>query len=115
MESEEELVQHVVEIDNYTEVTLKIPKRLSVMALKGLLTKANKMFNIAEVPIEAPMRRRRNGGSNKLPPEAVEMLMKAKKNHTPFAKMCEKLKAEFGIVLSVEQLRRKVYYLQHNV
>jgi hypothetical protein len=43
------------------------------------------------------------------------MLMKAKKNHTPFAKMCERLKAEFGIELSVEQIRRKVYYLQNNV
>lgn len=113
---ENELVPHIVEIDNYTEVTLKIPKRLSVMALKGLLTKANKMFNIAEVPIDAaPLKRRRNGGKNKLPQEAIDMLFKAKKNHTPFAKMCERLKAEFGIELSVEQLRRRVYYLQNNV
>lgn len=54
MESEsetEELVEHTIEIDKYTQLTLKIPKVMSAMDLKGLMVKANKIFNVSEVSI----------------------------------------------------------------
>jgi hypothetical protein len=47
----EELVDHKVVIDDHVEVTLKIPKVMSALELKGLTTKATKLFNLAEVPI----------------------------------------------------------------
>ena len=48
---EEELVEHIVDIDQYVSVTLKIPKVMTALELKGLTMKANKLFNLAEVPI----------------------------------------------------------------
>lgn len=48
-----ELVDHKVEIDKYTELTLKIPKVMTALELKALTVKANKIFNLSEVPLVA--------------------------------------------------------------
>lgn len=50
-EESEDIVEHIVEIDSYVSVTIKIPKRLSAIDLKALMAKANKMFNLSETPI----------------------------------------------------------------
>ena len=50
---EPELLEHIVDIDKFMEVRLKIPKRLNALELKALMSKANKMFNLADVPIVA--------------------------------------------------------------
>jgi len=41
--------EHVVEIDKYISMHLIIPKKLSIIELKGLTTKVNKLFNMAAV------------------------------------------------------------------
>ena len=50
-EDNEGMVEHKVEIDEYVSVTLKIPKVLTAIELKALMYKANKLFNLAEVPL----------------------------------------------------------------
>lgn len=49
---------HIVEIDRYTEVTLKIPKRLDAIELKALCAKATKLFNMAEVVVNPNIQRK---------------------------------------------------------
>lgn len=48
-----DMVEHTVEIDEYISATIKIPKKLTAIELKALMVKANKLFNLAEVPIVA--------------------------------------------------------------
>ena len=50
---EKDFVEHEVEIDDYITATLKIPKVMTAMDLKSLMVKANKLFNLSEVPIVA--------------------------------------------------------------
>lgn len=50
-DDEVELLEHTIYIDEYLEARLKIPKQLTALDLKALMSKANKMFNLAEVPI----------------------------------------------------------------
>lgn len=52
MENEQtEIIEHIVEIDNYLSATLKIPKKLTAIELKALMMKANKLFNLSETPL----------------------------------------------------------------
>lgn len=44
-----ELMMHFIEVDEYTTIQLSIPKRLSAADLKGLMMKANKIFNISDM------------------------------------------------------------------
>ena len=60
----EDKIEHIVEIDEYTEVKLKIPERLTPIELKALMHKTNKLFNLAEVPIKKPKVGRPNGNSD---------------------------------------------------
>jgi len=57
MEEHEERIEHKIVIDQYTEVTLKIPKTLTAMGLKALMMKANKLFNLSE--IQEPVQKRK--------------------------------------------------------
>ena len=56
-EDEQELIEHTVEIDEYVSATIRIPKVLTAIDLKALMYKANKLFNIAEVPLVAVKKR----------------------------------------------------------
>ena len=51
-----EILTHYIKVDDYTELVLKIPKVLTAIELKALMVKANKIFNISEVPmrVETP-------------------------------------------------------------
>lgn len=51
MTDERDLVEHTIEIDEYASAVLKIPKQLTAMDLKALMHKANKLFNLAEIPL----------------------------------------------------------------
>lgn len=42
---------HNIKIDDYTELTLKIPEVMTPIELKALMYKANKIFNLSDVPI----------------------------------------------------------------
>jgi hypothetical protein len=46
-----EMFEHIVEVDPMIEVRMKIPKRITALELKALMSKATKLFNLAEVPI----------------------------------------------------------------
>ena len=46
-----ELIEHIVEIDKYMNVNIKIPKILTAMEFKALTSKADKLFKLADVPI----------------------------------------------------------------
>ncbi len=46
-----ELIDHKIKIDEYTELTLKIPDVMTPIELKALMYKANKIFNLSDVPI----------------------------------------------------------------
>lgn len=50
---EEELIDHFIELDRYVQVTLRIPKNLNALELKGITDKAQKLYKIAEIPLEA--------------------------------------------------------------
>lgn len=52
-EEENELIEHKIEIDEYVSATLRIPKVLTAIELKALMIKANKLFNLADVPLAA--------------------------------------------------------------
>ncbi len=51
-EQYDELIEHIVEIDDYISVIIKIPKRLDALKMKALMMKTNKLFNLSEVPIQ---------------------------------------------------------------
>lgn len=63
MEENNDVVQHKVVLSEYVEVTLKIPKILDVMAFKGLMDQANKMFKLAEVPLQAGTQQKNSSNS----------------------------------------------------
>ena len=46
-----EVVEHIVVVDEYISAILKIPKELSALDLKALMVKSNKLLNLAEVRI----------------------------------------------------------------
>ncbi len=43
--------EHIVEVSSHIEVKLKIPKRLTAMALKGLMLQSSKLMNLSEITI----------------------------------------------------------------
>lgn len=51
MVDERELIEHRIEIDEYASAILRIPKVLTAIDLKSLMNKANKLFNLAEIPL----------------------------------------------------------------
>lgn len=51
MTKNNETYDHIIEIDQYTELILKIPKKMNAVELKGLCTKATKLFNMSEIPL----------------------------------------------------------------
>jgi len=48
---EKEVVEHLIKIDEFLTVTIKIPKVMTAIDFKGLSSKANKIFNLSEVPM----------------------------------------------------------------
>jgi len=112
---ENERIEHIVEVDEYLEVKLKIPKRLNAMSLKALMTKATKLFNMAEIPIvqKRTYNKSKNGNRYNSPysEEALVELKKWVKNKISYKKIVEKLKAR-GIEQTVKQVQAKVYNLK---
>ena len=73
---EDDLIEHIIDVDEYISITLKIPKVLTPMGLKALTVKANKLFNLSEVPLVDSKKRQygiRNGISNE---EKIEYIKK---------------------------------------
>ena len=62
---EKELLQHTVDIDEYTQITLNIPKKLHIEDLMGLVVKTKKLFSISEARIASDKRFRRSVDSIK--------------------------------------------------
>lgn len=46
-----ELIDHVVNIDEYVKVTLSIPKTLTAVELKGIMIKANQLLKMSEITV----------------------------------------------------------------
>jgi hypothetical protein len=53
-----EKISHKIIIDEYIEVTLKIPKVITAMGLKALMLKANKLFNLSDALVEETSKKR---------------------------------------------------------
>jgi hypothetical protein len=87
----DELVEHKIVIDEYTELNLKIPKFLTPIELKALMVKANKIFNISDVPIA--QQSLVNGGrkSRLWDSEKDSSLYRMKKNNTPWSEIEERI------------------------
>jgi len=49
MNTNEDRINHTIVVDNNTKVILSIPLEITAMELKGLMTKASKMFNLSEM------------------------------------------------------------------
>lgn len=102
-----EIVEHEVEIDDNISATLKIPKKMTAIDLKSLMLKANKMFNLAEVPIMA----KRNGYAkrnyaNQWTPEHSKQFLKDYDNASHGDK--EALVAKYGFS-SLNSLQSRLY------
>lgn len=65
-EDDSVLISHTVQVDDYTELTLRIPKVMSALELKALTSKANKIFNLAEVPLTAKNQNTRKYSESRL-------------------------------------------------
>jgi predicted RNA-binding protein with RPS1 domain len=50
------LVEHHVVVDNYISATLKIPKILTALELKGLMIKAKKLYELSGDALDMPKR-----------------------------------------------------------
>lgn len=109
-----ELVEHTIEVDEYTNVTLKIPKVLTPIELKSLMMKANKLFNLSEVPMRVesslryPKDRKGNGKQIRFTEmqdtQLFHMKTIAKKN---YATISTKMN------LPEQKLKNRVWYLKN--
>jgi len=77
---ENELIEHVIEVDKYTELTLKIPLRMTAMELKGLTMKANKIFNLSDCSDTNTMVKR-TYKTRATTPEALNQKQQIAKDH----------------------------------
>jgi hypothetical protein len=59
MAEDDEMLQHIVDIDEYTQITLRIPKKLHIEDLMGLVIKTKKLFSISEAKIASNKRYQR--------------------------------------------------------
>ena len=48
----EELIEHTIKVDKYMELKINIPKVMTPMDFKAITMKANKIFNMVEIPME---------------------------------------------------------------
>ena len=110
MEKENELIEHKIKIDEYISAEIKIPKVLTAMDLKALMYKANKLFNLAEVPIVEKRKYVRNGKDIVVNnTEDVEFLEKYNKLDIIGRKELAK-----SIGITVRALYQKVFYIKRN-
>lgn len=49
----EQLIEHEILVDKYITVKLAIPKQLDAVSLKGLMTKANRLFSLSEIELQS--------------------------------------------------------------
>ena len=106
---DEELIAHTVNVDKYTELTLKIPKVMTALDLKSLTLKANKIFNLSEVPLVSRKQSSSSNGDTKFYfTDALDgKLYKLREtNKKPWKQIAE----EFGI--SVKRCEKRMYNLK---
>lgn len=51
---ENKLIEHKIKVDNYLDVTLKIPEVMDALELKALATKATKLLNLSNLTENMP-------------------------------------------------------------
>ena len=110
VDEKNEMIEHTIEIDEYVSVTLKIPKVLTAIELKALMYKANKLFNLAEVPLTPGKRPRQKYIKHDL--EAKKNIVKAyDKSSTKEEK--EELAKKYG--MSIVDISKTIYYYRQVV
>lgn len=65
---EEKLITHKVRIDKYLTAELAIPETMTAMDLKALMSKATRLFNLSEVPMEDGKSREKKSNVRKSAP-----------------------------------------------
>lgn len=113
---EQENVEHIVEIDKYIEVKLKIPKRLSAMDLKGLMSKTDKLFKLSEAKMVSTAEKKNNKESEPnrnqgqigsfWTPER-EKILKQKYKKVPIKTLQDELGAR-----NMQMIHQKVHYMK---
>jgi hypothetical protein len=104
----DELITHTVKIDKYIELNLNIPKVMTPMELKALTTKANKIFNLAEVPIVEKKKRGLYGRNGYFKPHMDAQLYKLREiQHKSWGKIAKIMNED------KDRVNKRVYYLKN--
>ena len=116
---EKELIEHKVEVDEYISAIIKIPKVLTALELKSLMSKANKLFNLAEVPIvriTRPYNKRvkhSGRGIRVYTPEMIDFIIRRVNSGDNYNTLTENFNNKFGKDFSKDKLMKKVYYIKN--
>ena len=111
-----ELIEHTVEIDEYLSATIKIPKVLDALELKALMAKANKLFNLAEVPIANTQKRKYTKSSEKwktFSPEMVDFIIATINSGADYNQLTKNFNEKFNSNVDKDRLMKKVYYIKN--
>lgn len=108
--NENEYVEHIIRIDDYMEVRLKIKRVLDAMELHALTLKASKMFNLSEVAIDA----RKGKQQQKLfDAEAIkDMVVFKESEKLEDAEIAQKINEKYNSEVTEKQVRTKIINLK---
>lgn len=106
-------VKHEIIIDEYITTSIMIPERMTALEFKAITTKANKLFNISDVPIVATTRQTNNSkrkNFTKADRDLIAKLYKQKKTTEYIANEFNvsetQIKAKISNMISHKQLKR---------
>jgi len=128
---EQELCEHIIKIDDYLQVTMKIPKVLDAMTFKGITSKASKLFNLSDVAIDEDVPKRKynksgnykNGHSDNIgtgnaerkkvfTQEMTEYIVLQRKDEIAWQVIVENLNAKFAVNVTQKQVQDKYHNLR---
>lgn len=99
-----QLIDHIIQIDNNTEVHLKIPYKLDSIELEGTILKLKKLVNVSTIDFTQERKTRR---VYHWTPEQDEQVIKLYKEGKTIIQISEQLQIEYGRVSTrVEKFRK---------
>lgn len=99
---EKKLINHWVVIDEYTEIKLNIPERLTTIELQALMVRAKKLFNLSEITVDAPTTKRKY---NKLSDNHINFIVDAASKGFNANSIQRQLKEDFNVSPSWEKIK----------
>lgn len=115
-ENEKELIEHKLVLDEFLELSIKIPRVLTATDFKALTTKANKLFRLADVPIvEDRKPRQYTSRRNIMPDGIVRFILKRRVVDDVMPRQIHKeIEEKFGKKVNDKYVSQTVYNIRTN-